>query len=320
MTNVYELSLEEEGKMSRILDYVSKFAEKHKVLIGTAEMAAGAALLSYGVQSGAIEMGKDFVATAFGHNDFAKWIGLGGGAAGAVAGLIIGGVGIAAGGGAIGIPAAAVCAGAAWIFGASGFTVTSAIQSFLEEFAANFGDVLVGTGILALGIALLLDGARRVLPENVTEKIKEAVSCFKKGIIFLVKFVGTVLANTYKKLQDISSAAYKLINEMGPKNAGIIAGSAITTTALTVGGAAAGSAFATSTVTVLGSQALGGVALALGVVSAPVWPIVVLGVAGGSAGVVIGKLAWDYFNKSEKPEALLAKQYLLGNERKDSEC
>ena len=167
---------------------------------------------------------------------------------------------------------------------------------------------------MALGIALLLDGARRVLPENVTEKIKEAVSCFKKGIIFLVKFVGTVLANTYKKLQDISSAAYKLIEKMGSKNAGIIAGSAITTTALTVGGAAAGSAFATSTVTVLGSQALGGVALALGVVSAPVWPIVVLGVAGGTAGVVIGKIAWDCFNKSDKPEELLARQLLLGHE------
>lgn len=320
MTNVYELSLEEEGKMSRILDYVSKFAEKHKVLIGTAEMAAGAALLSYGVQSGAIEMGKDFVATAFGHNDFAKWIGLGGGAAGAVAGLIIGGVGIAAGGGAIGIPAAAVCAGAAWIFGASGFTVTSAIQSFLEEFAANFGDVLVGTGILALGIALLLDGARRVLPENVTEKIKEAVSCFKKGIIFLVKFVGTVLANTYKKLQDISTAAYELIRKIDSRNAKVLTGAAVTTSALSVGGAVAGSAIATSSVTVLGSQALGGVALALGVVSAPVWPIVVLGVAGGTAGVVIGKIAWDCFNKSDKPEALLAKQYLLGNERKDSEC
>ena len=149
--------------------------------------------------------------------------------------------------------------------------------------------------------------------ENVTEKIKEAVSCFKKGIIFLVKFVGTVLANTYKKLQDISSAAYKLIEKMGSKNAGIIAGSAITTTALTVGGVAAGSVFATSSVTVLGSQALGGVALALGVVSAPVWPIVVLGVAGGTAGVVIGKLTWDYFNKSEKPEALLARQLLLEN-------
>lgn len=313
MTNVYELSLEEEEKMSRILNYVSKFAKEHKVLIGTVEMAAGAALLSYGVQSGAIEMGKDFVATAFGHNDFAKWIGLGGGAAGAVAGLIIGGVGIVGMGGAIGIPAAAVCAGAAWIFGASGFTVTSAIQSFLEGFAANFGDALVGTGILALGIALLLDGARRVLPENVTEKIEDAVSCFKKGIIFLVKFAGTVLANTYKKLQDISTAAYKLIEEMGPKNVGIIAGSAITTTALSVGGVAAGSAVATSTVTLLGSQTLGGLALTLGVVSAPVWPVVLLGIAGGAAGVTIGKLTWDYFNKSDKPEELLAKQLLLGN-------
>ena len=60
MTNVYELSLEEEEKMSRILNYVSKFAKEHKVLIGTVEMAAGAALLSYGVQSGAIEMPRAY--------------------------------------------------------------------------------------------------------------------------------------------------------------------------------------------------------------------------------------------------------------------
>lgn len=313
MANVRELSLEEEGKMSKILDYVSKFAEEHKILIGTAEMAAGAALLSYGLQSGAIEMGKDFIATAFNHNDFAKWAGLGGGAAGAVAGLVIGGIGIAAGGGAIGIPAAAVCAGAAWIFGASGFTVTSAIQSFLEGFVVNFGDVLKGTGILALGIALLLDGARRVLPEDVTEKIKEAVSCFKKGIIFLVKLAGTVLADTRAKLQEICIAAYKLIEQKGAQKAGIIAGSAATTTALSVGGVVTGSAIAANSVTVLGSQALGGVALTLGIVSAPVWPVVVLGIAGGAAGIAIGGLVWKYFNESDKPEELLAKQLLLVN-------
>ena len=44
------------------------------------------------------------------------------------------------------------------------------------------------------------------------------------------------------------------------------------------------------------------------------WPIVVLGVAGGSAGIVIGKIAWDCFNKSDKPEELLARQLLLGHE------
>ena len=52
--------------------------------------------------------------------------------------------------------------------------------------------------------------------------------------------------------------------------------------ALGVGvGASAGGAAAAGSVTVIGSHALGGAAVSLGIVSAPVWPVVA-GIAGGA--------------------------------------
>jgi hypothetical protein len=54
------------------------------------------------------------------------------------------------------------------------------------------------------------------------------------------------------------------------------------------GGVAAGSAVAAGSVTVLGSHALGSAALALGLVSAPVWPAVF----GGVLTLGLGYAAW----------------------------
>lgn len=56
------------------------------------------------------------------------------------------------------------------------------------------------------------------------------------------------------------------------------------------GGAAAGAAYAASTVTVLGSSTLGGVGLSLGLVPAPVWPVIAGGVGAAGLGLVGWKL------------------------------
>jgi hypothetical protein len=60
-------------------------------------------------------------------------------------------------------------------------------------------------------------------------------------------------------------------------------GHSVFSTAIGVGaGAFIGPAVAASTVTVMGSSALGGAALTLGLVSAPVWPVVAVGAAGAA--------------------------------------
>ena len=59
-------------------------------------------------------------------------------------------------------------------------------------------------------------------------------------------------------------------------------------TALTAGMAGLGGAASAATVTVLGSHAFGAAALALGFVSAPVWPVV----AGAAVGLGLGYTAW----------------------------
>lgn len=56
----------------------------------------------------------------------------------------------------------------------------------------------------------------------------------------------------------------------------------------TVAGTSLGGSVAAGSVTVLGSHALGGVALSLGLVSAPLWPVI----AGGAAGLAVGYGAW----------------------------
>ncbi|MFT4027274.1 MAG: hypothetical protein QM676_10795 [Novosphingobium sp.] len=60
------------------------------------------------------------------------------------------------------------------------------------------------------------------------------------------------------------------------------------------GGAAAGAAYAASTVTVLGSSTLGGVGLSLGLVSAPVWPVVAGAIGAGALALTGWKVARSY--------------------------
>lgn len=59
-------------------------------------------------------------------------------------------------------------------------------------------------------------------------------------------------------------------------------------------GAAAGAAYAAGTVTVLGSSTLGGIGLSLGLVTAPVWPVIVGGVGAAS----LGYLGWKVLRSS----------------------
>ena len=74
----------------------------------------------------------------------------------------------------------------------------------------------------------------------------------------------------------------------GPDDLIDATGSVATGAAMAAAGTAVGGSLAAGSVTVLGSQAIGSVALSLGVVSAPLWPVI----AGGAAGLAIGYGAW----------------------------
>ncbi len=133
----------------------------------------------------------------------------------------------------------------------------------------GFRDMLGGASSLAIGIGLIIDGAQRVIKD---ERVLELASKFKDGVIQLAPLTTKIVAKTKNEL-------HKIIEELAKTaEAGLTAGG----TAVT--GAVVGSALAAGFVTVLGSHGLGAVALSLGLVSAPVWPIL----AGGAAGLAIG--------------------------------
>lgn len=142
--NLWILSEKQTSKMEQWRKIIHDWAEKHQVAIGAAEMAVGAAALAYGVNTGAIEMGRDCVATATAKN----W----GGAIGTSLGLglgagwwtLVGGIGLAAGGGAVGIPAAIIVGGPALVLGAFGYTLGDILPDFLSDF--DFATMVAGGG------------------------------------------------------------------------------------------------------------------------------------------------------------------------------
>lgn len=313
---IVSLTKEEKEKVDALLKKAKVFAEKHHIAIGVAEMATGAACISFGLQTGVIEMGQHIVALATGETDtLAKKVGFLGGASGAVAGAVIGGIGIAATGGAIGIPAAIVCMGSAWIFGSSGFTIAKAIQEYVGNVNIDFGTMIAGGSLLAVGLYLLLDGAWRCLPKEtkdlIRERIKETLSMVSDYMIYLEKYTWKVIAKTTEEMANLYAAALKLLNNDKFKKAMVGLGGATTAAAGGIGGGILGGSIAASSVTVLGSEALGSLALSLGLISAPLWPVFLF----GGTGVLIGGGAYwairKLFSSTPKDEVVLAMQLLL---------
>ena len=263
----------------KALDYSKEWCEEHQWAVGIGEMALGAAVIAWGLHSGALHMGADVVGTEL--SDGAIIGGATGTSLGGIGGLILGGIGVA-GTLTFGIPALAVASGGAIILGAAGYGAGDLVQKFLAP-SGGFGDFLVGASTLTVGMALLIDGARRLLADSVVLK---AASNIKNGIIYVAKLSAKVIARTWEELQALIDG---------------LAGGATVGTAVAVGSAIGGS-LAASSVTVLGSHALGGAAISLGLVSAPVWPII----AGGAAGLAVGLAAWKgvkyLFSSDEEKE------------------
>lgn len=266
------ISTDSESAFTKFFDHAKKWGSEYQIEIGVAEMALGAALIAWGAHSNVFELGKDIVATAFPNNTLAETVGAASAGAGGLGGYILGSIGVAAMGSAIGIPAGVVALGAAAIFGAMGYTITDVINDKLTQI--DFNELLgglVGASALAVGLALLIDGARRVVTDP---RILEVAAKLEDGAIYLSELTVQVVAKTMQELDKFMK------ENNGYTISGMVGGGAA--------GLAIGSTLAASSVTVLGSQALGGVALSLGLVSAPLWPVIAVGVAGAAAiGAVI---------------------------------
>lgn len=268
------------------IDRASTWAHKHGWETGVAEMALGGALLAWGVDSGAIELGQQLVASLF---DDGVMDGVLGGATGtvlgALPGLIVKSIGIVGMGSAIGVPALVLMGGGALLMGLAGYGAGRLVADYLHQ-APSLAE-LAGPGSLVLvGTALLLDGARRIIKDP---DVQAGVSRFADGVLELAALGKLRLIATKDALVTYLQGEIRAI---GAALKGSPTGAA--TAAASVGiGATAGGVVAASSVTVLGSSTLGGVALSLGVVSAPLWPVI----AGAGVAALATYGAWKFIQK-----------------------
>lgn len=267
-----------ELSLHRLVADTRDWCEAHGAEIGVIEMAVGGALIAWGLQNGLIEMGTDLVATALADQGLAAKVGGAAGATvGSLPGLVLGSIGVAAGGTAIGIPAVIVIGGGAFILGSMGYTLTDIISQFLKP---DLVELLTVSSVVLVGTALLIDGARRFVTDP---RVLDAASAVAKGVLHLKDLTVDVLARTADELKAIIDSMLSK-----PESSTDAAGSTVGGVGGAATGAFIGSTLGAGAVTVLGSTTLGAAALSLGLVSAPVWPIVV----GGAAGLGLGYFAW----------------------------
>lgn len=273
-------------RLRRLKQHAADWCGKHQWQLGVTEMGLGAALLVAGWHNGAIQMGVDFVVHKLNPGWAAEIVGGASGLAG-LAGYFLKNVGVAALGGAICVPALAIAGGAALVFGLAGYGAAELVESFLHQ-APNLEQFGTAAGLVAVGTWLLLDGARRV------PLIREGVARAKDAGLHLARVAGALVIDTASAFaallkEEVAPFLQKLAKD--PANGAALFGAA--------GLGAAGAVIAPSLVTVVGSSSLGSAALALGLVSAPVWPIV----AGVGIGLVAGYGLWKVFGIDDKVQA-----------------
>jgi hypothetical protein len=173
------------------------------------------------------------------------------------------------------------------ILGLAGYGAGTLVKAFSNPLPSMV-DLTGAVSLTLVGVALILDGARRLAGDKA---IRGAVSRFKNGVVTLGRVQAARILATVSDLTeylDLEVGAFLKDIATSPK---AIAGLA----ALAASGLGGGSIVAASSVSVLGSQALGGLALSLGLVSAPVWPII----AGGGAALAAAYAIW----KMNRPDA-----------------
>lgn len=273
MSNELILSKEESSNFVKAFQYVSSWCNENQLAVGIGEMAIGAGLIAWGVHNGVIEMGTQLVATQIGGANVESILGtLGGSGIGAVAGSILGSIGIVGMGSAIGIPAALVIGGSAAVLGMAGYAAGD-IAHNLSNLVIDFNALAANGSLLLIGVALIIDGARRCIKD---QAVLSTLSIFKENVIYLKDISVNIVAKTIDELKGFIE---ELRNVPEDKvDASISVGSVAVGAA---GGAVVGSALAAGSVSVLSSSVLGGIAVSLGIATAPIWPVIA-GVVGGA--------------------------------------
>lgn len=288
----FRLQGEAEGGFSSAMAHVKTWCAQHQWQVGVAEMALGAGMIAAGLQTGAIQMGVDVVLSAGGTTGlFSAGTGAG---LGALSGHLLGNIGVVAMGGAFAVPAVALMGGGSLILGLAGYGVGDLIQNYLHA-APNLLDLAASGSLVLVGVALLVDGARRVVKDP---DVTALMAAFKNNVLALHQLTPARVIDSLAGLSSyFESEILPFLRELAtnPK-------SAAATAALAALGAAGGSAVAVSSVTLLGSSSLGALGLSLGIVSAPVWPIL----AGGGLAVAAAYGVWRYMRKSGPTLAAIA--------------
>lgn len=280
MGNDITLSGTDSDGFAKALKYARKWCAKNQIRLGLGEMAIGASLVAWGVHNGVIDMGTQLVATQLGGRNVESILGtLGGTGTGAIAGSIVGSIGIAGMGGAIGVPAALVIGGSAAVLGMAGYTIGDIVHNAINP-PIDMPGLLQNGSILLVGVALIIDGGRRCIKDK---KALAMLSDITDNVIHLKEIKADIVAKTSRELKGFVDELGKLPEDT--LDASVNGGSAFAGMAV---GAIGGTSIAAGTVTVLGSKALGGVALSMGIVSAPVWPVV----ASAAGGLGLGYAAY----------------------------
>lgn len=191
---------DQRNTIARLIKGSRQWAKKNQCAVGVAEIALGVGILNYGITHDLVNLGSHIVGTAF---DASVKTGLISSGIAGMAGTFLGNIGVAALGGAIAIPSAVLVGGAAVIFGCAGYGVAEMIRKFTPLMSQSTSITMGLTGASLVAVALIVDGARRILGSNIFQTIKSAVSSFMRGVLRLVKIACKVV---FKSIQDFRSA------------------------------------------------------------------------------------------------------------------
>lgn len=249
----------------RLSARVAQWAADHQSALGLLEIAAGAGLVLGGLKLGAITLGVDVVLSTGG-----KLGSLAGGPA-AIGLYALGSIGVVAAGGAIGIPAALVALAGGGLSSLAGYAIGDLVSKVADP--VTIADLAASGSLLVVGVALMLDGAKRLAADLVKS---DRLSAIRDHVLHLAR---VMCEGAIGSLEELARWVDALARD--PQLALLTAGS------VAAAGVAA-SAAAAGSVTVLGSTTLGGIGVSLGLLSAPLWPVI----AAIAATTVVSYAVW----------------------------
>jgi len=197
-----EISFSEDDKkcFKKALKYSKHWCNVHRWEIGAAEMALGAAILVWGLHSGQLEIGRDFIVSKLPNYKSGNFYGTAPEArVRGIGSSILGSIGVTTSGDRIGIPAIVLAGGGAFILNEFGYAIEDSSEEFFPT-AANLGNFVAGASTLTLGLALAIDGARCVV-KNERDLLLGSVVAY--STIYFNELKTKVIANSQVEFKAI---------------------------------------------------------------------------------------------------------------------